>query len=141
DKIMENVGMLKIGREKDPENILREEMLKERAEVLGRAGEKLGAAIDKMRIIEQGIDERLKQFHFDMEKYEERGSDKKIASLNQEMIGEINREIAKFNRAREYAKLRYYYLIVTREAMGMRRHHWVDEWYSIPPRKPPFRGI
>ncbi|MGZ3634575.1 MAG: hypothetical protein ACXU9N_01005 [Syntrophales bacterium] len=141
DKIMENVGMLKIGREKDPENILREEMLKERAEVLGRAGEKLGAAIDKMRIIEQGIDERLKHFQFDMEKYEERGSDKKIASLNQEMIGEINREIAKFNRAREYAKLRYYYLIVTREAMGMRRHHWVDEWYSIPPRKPPFRGI
>ena len=29
--------MLKAGREKDPENILREEMLKERAEVLGRA--------------------------------------------------------------------------------------------------------
>ena len=133
--------MLKMGREKDPENILREEMLKERAEVLGRAGEKLGAAIDKMRIIEQGIDERLKHFHFDMEKYEERGSDKKIAFLKQEMMGEINREIAKFNRAREYAKLRYYYLIVTREAMGMRRHHWVDEWYSIPPRKPPFRGI
>jgi hypothetical protein len=138
---MENVGMLKIGREKDPENILREEMLKERAEVLGRAGEKLAAAIDKMRIIEQGIDERLKHFHFTMEKYEERGSDNKIASLKQEMMGEINREIAKFNRAREYAKLRYYYLIVTREAMGMRRHHWVDEWYSIPPRKPPFRGI
>lgn len=138
---MENVGMLKIGREKDPENILREEMLKERAEVLGRAGEKLAAAIDKMRIIEQGIDERLKHFHFTMEKYEERGSDNKIASLKQEMMGEINREIAKFNRAREYAKLRYYYLIVTREAMGMRRHHWVDEWYSIPPRKPHFRGI
>jgi hypothetical protein len=138
---MENVGMLKIGREKDPENILREEMLKERAEVLGRAGEKLAAAIDKTRIIEQGIDERLKHFHFIMEKYEERGSHNKIASLKQEMMGEINREIAKFNRAREHAKLRYYYLIVTREAMGMRRHHWVDEWYSIPPRKPPFRGI
>ncbi|HEX7534479.1 MAG TPA: hypothetical protein VF343_04410 [Syntrophales bacterium] len=133
--------MLKMGREKDPENILREEMLKERAEVLGRAGEKLAAAIDKMRIIEQGIDERLKHFRFTMEKYEERGSDNKIASLKQEMMGEINREIAKFNRAREYAKLRYYYLIVTREAMGMRRHHWVDEWYSIPPRKPHFRGI
>ena len=133
--------MLKIGREKDPENILREEMLKERAEVLGRAGEKLAVAIDKMKNIEQGIDERLKRFRFMTEKYRERGGDHEIASLKQDMMSEINREIAKFNRAREYAKLRYYYLIVTREAMGMRRHHWVDEWYSIPPRKPLFRDI
>ena len=133
--------MLKIGREKDPENILREEMLKERAEVLGRAGEKLATAIDRMRIIELGIDERLKRFRSIMEKYKERGGDNKIASLKQDMMSEINREIAKFNRAREYAKLRYYYLIVTREAMGMRRHHWVDEWYSIPPGKPHFRDI
>ena len=133
--------MLKIGRERDPENILREEMLKERAEVLGRAGEKLAAAIDKMRIVEQGIDDRLKHFRLVMEKHRERGGDNEIASLKQEMMEEINREIAKFNRAREYAKLRYYYLIVTREAMGMRRHHWVDEWYRIPPRKPHFRDI
>jgi len=133
--------MLKMGREKDPENILREEMLKERAEVLGRAGEKLAAAIDKMSIIEQGIDERLKHFRFAVKKLEERGGDKEIASLKQDIMAEINREIGKFNRAREYAKLRYYYLIVTREAMGMRRHHWVDEWYRIPPRKPHFRDI
>jgi hypothetical protein len=135
------LAMLKLSREKDQENILREEMLKERAEVLGRAGEKLAAAIDKMRNIEQGIDEQLKRFRLMAAKHRERGSDDKIASLKQEMMSEINREIARFNRAREYAKLRYYYLIVTREAMGMRRHHWVDEWYSIPPRKPPFRDL
>ena len=135
------LAVLKIGRERDPENILREEMLKERAEVLGRAGEKLAAAIDKMRIVEQGIDDRLKHFRLVMEKYRERGGDNEIASLKQEMMEEINREIAKFNRAREYAKLRYYYLIVTREAMSMRRHHWVDEWYRIPPRKPHFWDI
>jgi len=133
--------MLKLGREKDPENILREEMLKERAEVLGRAGEKLATAIEKMRNIGQGIDERLKHFRLITEKYKERGDDNEIASLRQDMMSEINREIAKFNRAGEYAKLRYYYLIVTREAMGMRRHHWVDEWYSIPPRKQPFRDL
>ena len=131
--------MLKMGREKDPENILREEMLKERAEVLGRAGEKLAAAIEKMSIIEQGIDERLKHFHSVAKKYEENGDDDKLVSMKNDVAGEINREIGKFNRAREYAKLRYYYLIVTREAMGMRRHHWVDEWYRIPPRKPHFR--
>jgi hypothetical protein len=133
--------MLKIGREKDPENILREEMLKERAEVLGRAGEKLAAAIDKMSIIEQGIDERLKHFCFVAKKCEENGDDDEIVSMKKDIMAEINREIGKFNRAREYAKLRYYYLIVTREAMGMRRHHWVDECYRIPPRKPYFRDL
>lgn len=133
--------MLKIGREKDPENILREEMLKERAEVLGRAGEKLAAAIEKMGIIEQGIDERLKHFRFVAKKYEENGDDDKLVSMKKDIMGEINREIGKFNRAREYAKSRYYYLIVTREAMGMRRHHWVDEWYRIPPRKQHFRDV
>ena len=133
--------MLKMGREKDPENILREEMLKERAEVLGRAGERLATSIEKMSTIEQGIDERLQHFRLVVKKCEKRGGDNEIASLKQDILGEINREIGKFNRAREYAKLRYYYLIVTREAMGMRRHHWVDEWYRIPPRKPHFRDI
>ena len=133
--------MLKMGREKDPENILREEMLKERAEVLGRAGEKLAAALEKMKTIEQDIDERLKQFRIVAKKYEENGDDDKLVSMKKDIAGEINREIGKFNRAREYAKLRYYYLIVTREAMGMRRHHWVDEWYRIPPRKPYFRHL
>jgi len=134
-------AMLKMGREKDPENILREEMLKERAEVLGRAGERLATSIEKMSIIEQGIDERLQHFRLVVKKCEKRGGDNEIASLKQDILGEINREIGKFNRAREYAKVRYYYLIVTREAMGMRRHHWVDEWYRIPPRKPHFRDI
>jgi hypothetical protein len=133
--------MLKMGREKDPENILREEMLKERAEVLGRAGEKLAAALEKMKTIEQDVDERLKQFRIVAKKYEENGDDDKLVSMKKDIAGEINREIGKFNRAREYAKLRYYYLIVTREAMGMRRHHWVDEWYRIPPRKPHFRDL
>jgi hypothetical protein len=134
-------AMLKMGREKDPENILREEMLKERAEVLGRAGEKLAAALEKMKTIEQDIDERLKQSRIVAKKYEENGDDDKLVSMKKDIAGEINREIGKFNRAREYAKLRYYYLIVTREAMGMRRHHWVDEWYRIPPRKPHFRNL
>lgn len=133
--------MLKMGREKDPENILREEMLKERAEVLGRAGEKLATALEKMKTIEQDIDERLKQFRIVAKKYEENGDDDKLVSMKKDIAGEINREIGKFNRAREYAKLRYYYLIVTREAMGMRRHHWVDEWYRIPPREPHFRDL
>jgi len=48
---------------------------------------------------------------------------------------EINREISRYNRAREYAALRYHYLIITREAMGLRRHKWVEEIYRVPPRR------
>jgi hypothetical protein len=135
------VAMLKTDRQKDPENILREEMMKERAEVLGRAGEKLATAIEKMRIIEQVIEERLKSYRSIVEKSEEGYDDGKLASRRQKIFKEINGEIGKFNHAREYAKLRYYYLIVTREAMGMRRHHWVEESYRIPPRKKYLRDI
>jgi len=133
--------MLKADRQKDPENILREEMMKERAEVLGRAGEKLAAAIEKMRIIEQVIEERLKNFHSIVEKSGEGYDDGKLVSRRQKIVKEINGEIGKFNHAREYAKLRYYYLIVTREAMGIRRHHWVEESYRIPPRKKHLRDV
>ncbi len=133
--------MLKTDRQKDPENILREEMMKERAEVLGRAGEKLVAAIEEMRIIEQVIEERLKNFRSIVEKFGEGYDDGKLVSRRQKIVKEINGEIGKFNHAREYAKLRYYYLIVTREAMGMRRHHWVEESYRIPPRKKYLRDV
>jgi len=36
---------------------------------------------------------------------------------------------------KEYAQLRYYYLIVTREAMGFRRHKAVEDVYRIPPKR------
>ena len=52
-----------------------------------------------------------------------------------EALAEINGEIRRYNRARAYAELRYYYLIVTREAMGIRRHKAVEEVYRIPPKK------
>jgi len=58
-----------------------------------------------------------------------------LSQLRRQIVAEINWEISRFNGAREYALMRLYYLIVTREAMGMRRHHWVDQHYRVPPRK------
>jgi hypothetical protein len=133
--------MIKIDRVQDPENILREEMLQERAAVLGRAGQKVSAALDNMRLIDRVIQEQLIYFRKIVKKCKEVPDDDKLVSSRQTTIREINSEIGKFNHAREYAKLRYYYLIVTREAMGMRRHHWVEETYRIPPRKKYIRDI
>ena len=127
--------MLKINREKNPEDILREEFLQERAAVLGRAGEKLSRALEKLYGIEKSIEERFMYFNQIIEKCQTQNNDSSLISLRRQALKDINVEIGRFNRAREYAKLRYYYLIVTREAMGIRRHHWIEDVYRIPPRK------
>jgi len=96
------------------------EIIQERAEVLGRTGEALHRALHELKVIEERIDSVMA-----------------AAGPDEESWRKINREIKQFNRARENAKLRYYYLIVTREAMGFRRHKSVEEVYQIPPRKKP----
>ncbi|HBH88206.1 MAG TPA: hypothetical protein DDY17_11510 [Syntrophaceae bacterium] len=133
--------MLKVDKEKDAENILREEMLQERAAVLGRAGEKLNIALEKMTMIEHRIEDQLQHFSYLQKKCRDARNSGEFVSLRRKIVQEINGEIGQYNHAREYAKLRYYYLIVTREAMGMRRHHWVEEIYKIPPRKKYLRDV
>ena len=97
-----------------------EEIVKERAEVLGRAGEALAAALSEVEKIDRLINESVRMAG------ERPGL---------ETLAEINGEIRRYNRAREYAELRYYYLIVTREAMGIRRHKAVEEVYRIRPKR------
>ena len=113
---------------KSHDEILKEEFLQERAAVLGRAGDSLSEALKTLHHIECQIEAGLDRLR-DMEAHIGQNG------LRRQAVLEINREINKYNRAREYALLRYYYLIVTREAMGMRRHHWVEQQYSVPPKK------
>ncbi len=104
-----------------------EEIFRERADVLYRTGEALSDALRKVNSIAKIIDdnqEKLKTFI----EMEESGDIKSISI-------EIDREISRYNKAREYAALRYHYLIITREAMGFRRHTWVEEIYRIPPKR------
>lgn len=121
-----------LNAKKTPEDVLQEEILKERAEVLRRAGERLSEAIDRVNSIGLAIEElkaslKVRGMHG--------------AQSAGEMMDEINGEIRSYNAAREQAKLRYYYMIVTREALGMRRHRWVEEMYRIPPKKKSIREI
>jgi hypothetical protein len=121
---------------KSPEDILQEELLKERAAVLGRAGESVSRALDKLRTIEASLEQHLSQFR-DLERSiaQDKNTARQLGEQHRQMLQEINREICKYNGAREYAALRHHYLIVTREAMGIRRHHWVEQHYRVPPRK------
>lgn len=108
------------------------EILQERAEVLGRAGEKLSAALKNLNRIGEIIESLLRSH---LESVEQGNPPPKGA------LREINLEIRRYNEAREYAKLRLYYLIVTREAMGFRRNKTVEEQYPIPPKKKPLRKV
>ena len=51
------------------------------------------------------------------------------------LIEEINMIIDQFHAVRQGAQLKYYYLIVTREALGLRRHDMIQEIYRIPVKK------
>ena len=120
---------------RSPEEILQEEFWRERAAVLGRAGEGVAKALDRLRVIERGIGHRLDALlRFECEGDALHASAEE-AETRKRMICEINREIDRFNLAREAAKEKFYWLIVTREAMGMRRHSWVEAAYRIPARR------
>jgi hypothetical protein len=127
--------MMKIGEERNPEDILKEEFLQERAAVLGRAGEKVSIALENLGEIEKSIEEKLVLFNQIIARCQTECDEGTVRSLIRLRARDINVEIGRYNRAREYAKLRYYYLVVTREAMGMNRHHWIEDAYRIPPRK------
>jgi hypothetical protein len=125
-----------LNKNKSSEDVLQEEFLRERAAVLGRAGESVSRALEKLRSIENSLEERMGRLA-EIERLvpQDLTEDGSLGRLRRQMVVEINREISKFNGAREYALVSHYYLIVTREAMGMRRHHWVDQHYRVPPRK------
>jgi len=121
---------------KTPENVLQEELLREKAEVLSRAGERVSEVLQQLHDLTEDIERLLSTFN-------ENGSGDS-ATVDREtdpgrarrmLIEEINEKISLYNILREDAKLRYHYLIITREALGMRRHHWVEAIYKIPARK------
>ncbi len=127
-------------KEKTIDEILREEFLKERAVVLGRTGESVARAIVKLQRLAQVIDVHQREMS-NLEQELDRQPDRPdFQSAREKTINDINKKIAQYNRLWDHAQLRYYYLIVTREAMGLRSHHRVEEMYRIPPKKKQLAG-
>ena len=108
-----------------------EELLRERAAVLARAGRAVEDALAELTKLEhqiKTIQEQLKTLMI-------QDHDADNIQEQQLLIAEINSIIDQFNTVRKTAQLKYYYLIVTREAMGLRRHNMIQEIYIIPARK------
>ncbi len=122
-----------IKTKKTTQDILQEEMLRERAAVLARAGEKLAAAQEKLGKIEEEISEALALWRCRGDAQD--GAAPAKTDGARRLLCEINGKIRAYNRQREQVKTRYYYLIVTREALGLIHHQRLAELYRIPPKK------
>lgn len=121
------------GREKQQENLC-EELLRERAAVLARAGFAVEDALAKL----EGLDRRFEEMMNRRQSLPTGGADSRE---RQSFFEEINEIIDQFNAACHKAEIQYYYLIVTREALGLRRHETVQKLYQIPPKKKKMRAL
>ena len=100
----------------DPEAPTQAELdiMKEKAEALGRTGRRLDESLRSIKTLEQRIT---------MLKREGRGA------------REVNTIIREFNQMRRRALQYLHYLIIQREALGFRRHANITGMYQIPPPK------
>ena len=95
------------------------DIIKEKAETLGRIGAKLDESLRKLRALQNHI---------------------KIMEKEGKGQAEVSNLITEFNEAREEAFQYLHYLIIQREAMGFRRHANVQRMYKIPTKKRPLLG-
>ena len=112
-------------------NNLCEDLLKERAAVLSRAGFAVEDALDELARIDRIIREKTNELILLMRN----GQNPELPVRREAAIEEINLLIEKFNSTCNIAQLKYYYLIVTREALGLRIHDMLQEIYRIPAKK------
>jgi hypothetical protein len=118
-------------RKEESHDTLCEELLKERAAVLSRAGFALEDALDELAKLDNEIS--IKKMR--LQSLSGPGHDRENRKQRRELIDEINLIIEQFNNVHKKAQLKYYYLIVTREALGLRRHDIIQEIYIIPGKK------
>lgn len=113
------------------QDVLFDEILRERAAVLSRAGFAVEDALAGLSRIEQKIQNHINKLNLLWEE----GASGNASPDEQAIFEEINSCIDEFNAACKKAELQFYYLIVTREAMGLRRHETVKQLYAVPPKK------
>ena len=115
-------------RKEDQHENLCEELLRERAAVLGRAGFAVEDAIGRLMYLEREIEKKISL----LKSYGTVAHDREMLDKQNFLHQEINLNIDQFNDLCRSAQLKYYYLIVTREALGLRRHEVIKEKYRIP---------
>jgi hypothetical protein len=123
-----------IHTKKTVQNILQEEMLRERAAVLARAGEHLADALKKLEKLDSEIAAGIASWQSGLGNAGS-AAPEGTCDDRRRLICELNGKIGLYNKQREQVRTRYYYLIVTREALGIIHHQRLEEIYRIPPPK------
>ena len=118
-------------RKNDQHDNLLEELLREKAAVLSRAGMAVDDAIEQLMRIDREIEVKISILTF--LNCNDHASE--VLQKKQLICEEINLSVDHFNAIRQKAQLQYYYLIVTREALGLRRHEMIQDIYRIPEKK------
>jgi hypothetical protein len=129
--IRERIMQISQKRKNDQQDNLLEELLREKAAVLSRAGMAVDDAIDRLIRIDREIEVKISLLNTFC--WNNHASE--MLRKKQMVCEEINLSIDQFNAIRQKAQLQYYYLIVTREALGLRRHEMNQEIYRIPAKK------
>ena len=124
----------KLKKEKQ-DNII-EELLREKAAVLARAGMVVEEVIEKLMHVDREIEIKISLLN----SIDGNDGNLKLLRKKQLICEEINCNVKEFNSIRKKAELQYYYLIVTREALGLRRHEMVQKMYRIPDKKEKMRA-
>ena len=122
-------------RKNEQHENLCEELLREKAAVLSRAGIAVDDAIWQLMRMDREIE--VKIYH--LKTFRQNKQAPETLQKKQLIREEINLSIDQFNAIRRKAQLQYYYLIVTREALGLRRHEMIQEIYRIPDKKEKIR--
>jgi hypothetical protein len=120
-----------LNRKNEHNDNICEELLRERAAVLSRAGMAVSDAIDLLKQLDRKIEGEISFLETINREENIHETEQNTKSVREE----INLIIEQFNIACRKAQLQYYYLIVTREALGLRRHDRISEIYRIPDEK------
>jgi hypothetical protein len=118
-------------------DVLCEDLLRERAAVLSRAGFAVENALEQVIRIDRQIDVKMNE----LRAHRNDASGQKNLTDQVAILEEINAIIDRYNTACQKAELQYYYFIVTREALGLRRHEMVRQLYQVPPKKKKIQAI
>lgn len=118
---------------KTTQDALQEEILRERLSVLVRAGESLADAWDRLEKVKGEIEAETKVRGC----MDGAGGPALTDPGDQEGRGGIsglNGKILEYNGQIERVRTLFYYLIVTREALGLVHHQRLEEMYRLPPK-------
>jgi hypothetical protein len=124
-------------RKNEQQDNLLEELLREKAAVLSRAGMAVDDVIGQLMRVDREIELKISL----LKAFSGNEHVSEVLRKKQSIHEEINLNIDQFNTIRQKALTQYYYLIVTREALGLRRHEMIHKIYRIPEKKGRIKAV